>query len=244
MKEILQDIVSHTHNLGFLNLVKIIGDNKTIKIDSIADDRSVVMLAETAGPVPELEGSYGMAQMNKLKFLLDLEEYKENAKMTVVKDDRNDEEIPIGINFENEAGDFKNHYSFMNFDIVSNKIKAMTFRGATWDIEVTPSLQAINRFKYQAAANSEHTTFIFKTENGDLKCIFGTENTFNGEFVFATGVKGKINKSVTWPVANVLSILKIADTNKCTLSIADGKAIQITLDSGLATYKYVILANV
>ena len=29
MKEILQDIVSHTHNLGFLNVVKITGDKKT-----------------------------------------------------------------------------------------------------------------------------------------------------------------------------------------------------------------------
>ena len=45
MKDILQDIVSHTHNLGFLNIVKITGDEKKTLIDSMADDRSVIMLS-------------------------------------------------------------------------------------------------------------------------------------------------------------------------------------------------------
>jgi 5,10-methylenetetrahydrofolate reductase len=45
MKDILQDIVGHTHNLGFLNIVKITGDAKKTSVDSMADDRSVIMLS-------------------------------------------------------------------------------------------------------------------------------------------------------------------------------------------------------
>ena len=76
MKDILQDIVGHTHNLGFLNIVKITGDDEATKIDSMADDRTVIMLGETNAPVPQMSGVFGMPQLNKLKFLLDGSEYK------------------------------------------------------------------------------------------------------------------------------------------------------------------------
>jgi len=243
MKEILQDIVSHTHNLGFLNVVKITGDKKTTKIDSMADDRSVILFAQTNDPYPEMSGVFGMPQLNKLKFLLDCNEYKENAKIDIVTVTRNNEQIPGGLHFENATGDFKNDYRFMNTEVINEKLKTVTFRGATWDIEVTPSLQSIQRFAAQAGYNTEHTTFLTKTDGKNLKFIFGDQSTHGGEFIFAADVKGKITKSHTWPVNAVLSILKIADVNNCKLSISDAGALQITMDSGLATYQYIIPAQ-
>ena len=43
MKDILQDIVKHTHGLGFLDLVKITGADDSTTIDSMAEDRSVIL---------------------------------------------------------------------------------------------------------------------------------------------------------------------------------------------------------
>jgi hypothetical protein len=244
MKQILQDIVAHTHNLGFLNIVKITGEAASTKIDSMADDRTVIMYAETAQPYADMLGVFGMPQLNKLKYLLDGAEYKENAKIDVVKSDRNGETVPTGLHFENESGDFKNDYRFMNTEIINEKLKTVKFRGANWDVEVNPSLQAIQRFSFQAGANNEHTTFLAKTDDkGNLKFIFGDQSTHGGEFIFATNVTGKLTKGFTWPVNAILSILKIADVNNCTLSISDGGALQITMDSGLATYKYIIPAQ-
>ena len=243
MKSILQDIVSHTHNLGFLNIVKVTGEDDSTKFDSMADDRTVIMYAETNTPYAEMKGVFGMPQLNKLKYLVEGAEYKDNAKIEIVKGQRNGEEIPIGIHFENEAGDFKNDYRFMNQDIINEKLKTVKFRGANWDVEVSPTHQAIQRFNFQAGANSEHTTFLAKTEDGNLKFIFGDQSTHGGEFVFATGVTGKLTKAHTWPVNAILSILKIADVNNCKLSISDAGALQITMDSGLATYKYIIPAQ-
>ena len=244
MKNILSDIVSHTHNLGFLNIVKITGDAKSTKIDSMADDRTVIMYAETATPYAELIGVFGMPQLNKLKYLLDGAEYKDNAKLEVVTAARNNETVPVGIHFENKVGDFKNDYRFMNTEVINEKLKTVKFRGANWDVEISPTLQAIQRFGFQAGANSEHTTFLAKTDGGNLKFIFGDQSTHGGEFVFATNVTGKLTKAHTWPVAAILSILKIADVNNCTVSISDAGALQITLDSGIATYKYIIPAQV
>jgi hypothetical protein len=243
MKEILQDIVSHTHNLGFLNIVKITGDAKSTKIDSMADDRTVIMFAETANPYQDMIGVFGMPQLNKLKYLVDGSEYQEKAKIDLVKADRNGVTVPVGIHFENAVGDFKNDYRFMNTEIINEKLKTVKFKGATWDVEVVPSLQAIQRFQFQAGANIEHITFLAKTEGGDLKFIFGDQSTHGGEFVFASNVKGKLIKGHTWPVNAVLSILKIADVNNCKLSISDTGALMITMDSGLATYKYIIPAQ-
>lgn len=241
MKDILQDIVSHTQNLGFLNIVKITGASDKTNIDSMADDRSVIMYGETAEPHAEMLGVFGMPQMQKLKYLLECPEYKEDADITIVK---GKEDIPVGVHFENKNRDFKNDYRFMNTDIINEKLKTVKFRGVKWDIEVAPTLASIQKFQYQAQANNEHVTFLAKTEGTNLKFIFGDAASHGGEFVFAADVVGKLNKSWAWPVAPVLSILKISDVNNTKVSISNEGAMQITLDSGLAVYKYIIPAQV
>lgn len=46
MKDILQDLVSHTHNLGFITTLKVTAETNTV-VESMADDRSVIMTAVT-----------------------------------------------------------------------------------------------------------------------------------------------------------------------------------------------------
>ena len=243
MKDILQDIVSHTQNLGFLTTVKVTGDQNKTVINSMADDRSVIMEAETAAPYPDMIGVFGMPQLNKLKYNLECPEYKEDATIELMTADRNGETIPIGLHFENKAGDFKNDYRFMNTEIINEKLKSTTFRGVKWDVEVNPTQSSVQRFSFQAAANSEHATFLAKTDGDKLKFTFGDMSSHGGEFIFAMGVDGKLDRGWTWPVMPILSILKIADVNNTKMSLSNEGAIQITLDSGLATYKYIIPAQ-
>lgn len=242
MKDILTDIVSHTHNLGFLNIVKITGDEKSTRIDSMADDRSVVMIGQTHNPYEEMIGVFGMPQLNKLKYLVDCAEYRDGAKITVIHAERNEEVIPIGIHFENKTGDFKNDYRFMNSEIINERLKTVKFKGAKWDVTVVPTLHSIQKFMFQAAANTELTSFQTKTEKNNLKFIFGDQGTHGGEFVFAQGIQGSLAKAHSWPVNAVLSILKIADVNNCKILISDSGALLIEMDSGLATYQYIIPA--
>ena len=243
MKDILQDIVSHTQNLGFLTTVKITGTDKSTTINSMADDRSVIMEATTSAPYADMVGVFGMPQLNKLKYLLDGSEYKDNAKITVTMADRNGETMPVGLHFENKDGDFKNDYRFMNTEVINEKMKTVKFRGVKWDVELEPTVSAVQRFNFQAGAHNEHPTFLAKTDGTNLKFIFGDASTHAGEFVFATDVVGKLDKGWTWPVLPILSILKIADVNNTQMSLSNEGAIQITLDSGLATYKYIIPAQ-
>jgi len=243
MQDLLKDIVSHTHSLGFLDLVKITGTDQKTQIDSMAENRTVIMFGETHVPHPDMIGVFGMPQLSKLKYHLDCPEYKEDAKIDVVRAQRNGEDLPVGLHFENKTGDFQNDYRFMNSQIINEKLKTVTFKGVKWNVELSPSVQNVQRFQYQAAANTEHETFIAKTDGDKLKFTFGDASTHGGEFVFATGVSGKLTKAWPWPVAPVLAILKIADVNNTMMSFSDEGALQITLDSGLAVYKYIIPAK-
>lgn len=243
MQHILQDIVSHTNKLGLFNIVKVTGTEDKTLIDSMADDRTVIMYAETTNPYPQMAGTFGMPQLEKLRYLVDGKEYQDNAKITLVSADRNGDTIPVGLHFENKDGDFKNDYRFMNQEIINEKLKTVKFKGVKWHVEVTPTLNAIQRFGFQAGANTEHTTFLAKTDGDQLKFTFGDVSSHGGEFVFATGVTGKLTKAWTWPITPVLSILKAADVNNTVMSFSDEGAMQITLDSGIATYKYIIPAQ-
>jgi hypothetical protein len=243
MQDLLKDIVAHTQKLGFLNIVKVTGTDQQTLVDSMAEDRTVIMYAETANPHPEMIGTFGMPQLEKIRYLLDCKEYQENAKIEVVISQRNGVDVPTGLHFENQDGDFVNDYRFMNQDVINEKLKTVKFRGVNWDVVVKPTISAIQRFQFQAGANTEHVTFLAKTEGDKLKFIFGDVSSHGGEFIFATNITGKISKALTWPIVPVLAILKIADANNATVSFSDGGAMQIELDSGIATYKYIIPAQ-
>ena len=243
MIDILKDIVKHTHGLGFLDLVKITGDSKETGIDSMAEDRSVILQGSFHKPQAEMTGTFGMPQLGKLDIHLKCPEYKEKAKITVLNGTRNGVEVPTGIHFENEKGDFKNDYRFMNAEIINEKLKTVKFKGVKWDVEIEPTVASVQRFNFQSIANTEHNSFVVRTENGNLIFTFGDQASHGGEFIFANGMNGTLNKGWSWPVAQVLQILKLSDSAKVMLHFSNEGAMQVTVESGLGKYQYIIPAQ-
>jgi len=240
MKDILQDVVAHTHALGFLSLVKVSNEDST-QIDSMAEDRSVILTAETHTPVNEFVGTFGMPNLDKLALHLKNPEYKDSAKIDVVQAERNGETVPTHIHFENAAGDFQNDYRFMNKAIIEEKLKTVKFKGASWNVEFQPSVASIARMKLMSAAHSEEPTFNVKTVDGNLVFSFGDASTHAGEFVFQHGVEGALQHTWSWPVAQVQSILSL--DGELTMSISDQGAMKITVDSGMVKYDYILPAQ-
>ena len=238
MKDYLLDIVSHTHDLGCIDLIKVVGDDKTTVVHGVAEDKTVVMQAEFRDPVPEFIGTFGMPNLGKLKILLNLPEYREDAKFSLTLKDNG---TPDGVLFENASGDFRNNYRFMAAELVNAKLKTAKFLGVNWDLEFTPSVASIMRLRMQAQANAEEPTFQVRTENGQLKFSFGDHSTHAGEFVFQDGVSGQLKRSWSYPVAQVNAILAL--TGDKVMKISDGGAAEIIVDSGLAVYSYIILAQ-
>lgn len=241
MRDYLKDIVQHTHGLGVVDLVKVTGDTDVTKIEAVAEDRSVIVHAQFKNPVPEFIGLFGMPNLGKLSTILNIPEYSDGAKLSINYQDRNGERVPVGIHFENKSGDFKNDYRFMTSEIVSDKLRTVKFKGAKWGVEVEPAAAAIQRLKFQASANSEETTFLAKTEGNNLKFYFGDHSSHAGNFVFHSGVTGTLSKPWAWPVAVVISILSLPGDK--TIRFSDEGAAQITVDSGIAVYNYILPAQ-
>lgn len=241
MRDYLLDLVEHTHDLGCIDLVKITGTAKETVIDGIAEDRSVVVQGRFLTPVADFIGTFGMPNLVKLKILLHLQEYRENADITIRRQERNSEQVPVGLHFINAAGDFKNDYRFMASEIVVEKLKTAKFRGVNWNIEFEPTVAGMQRLKMQAQANAEESTFQTKTDAGDLKFMFGDHSTHAGEFVFQPGITGELKRAWAWPVKQVISILDL--TGDKTVRISDDGAAQITVNSGIAEYTYILPAQ-
>tara|TARA_B110000238_G_C15978013_1_gene374725 strand:- start:1 stop:732 length:732 start_codon:yes stop_codon:yes gene_type:complete len=241
MKDILQDIVAHTHALGFLTLVKVSNDDTTTNIDAMAEDRSVIVTATAHNLVTEFTGTFGMPNLDKLSLHLKNPEYQKDAKLEVVQAERNGETMPTHIHFENASGDFENDYRFMNKAIIEEKLKTVKFKGASWDVEFAPSMASITRMKLQSAAHSEEPTFNVTTTDSNLVFSFGDASTHAGSFIFQHGVEGSLTHTWSWPVAQVQAVLNL-DGN-VTMSISNQGAMKITVDSGLVKYDYILPAQ-
>lgn len=238
MKDHLTDLVQHTYDLGCIDLVKITGTDSETVISGLAENRSVVVEGKFAGPVAEFIGTFGMPNLNKLKILLSLPEYKENAKFGLT---RKADGTPDGINFENSVGDFKNNYRFMATEIVNEKLKTVRMKQVPWHVEFEPTNAAIMRLKMQAQANAEETVFQAKTDGTDLKFFFGDHSTHAGNFVFHPMISGQLKRGWSWPIAQTISILNLVGDK--VMRISDDGAAQITVDSGLAVYTYTLPAH-
>jgi hypothetical protein len=241
MKDILQDLVAHTHSLGFLPMIKISGTVEETNIESMAEDRSVILNAKTHKPIGEFMGVFGMPNLEKLNTHLKCPEYKDDAKIEVIRVERNGSDIPASIHFENITGDFVNDYRFMSAEVINDRLKSVKFKGADWNIEFEPAVASIQRLKFQSQAHTEETTFQVKTDNGDLIFSFGDASTHAGSFTFQTPAGGKLKQTWSWPVVQVMQILALSGDK--TMRISDAGAMQITVDSGLAEYNYILPAQ-
>jgi hypothetical protein len=242
MQDFLKDIVQHTHSLGIFDMIKVTGTDQETAINSVAEDRSVILEAKFKAPIAEFVGTFGMPNLSKLNTILNIPEYKEDAQLSITtQKDIDGEDVLSGIHFENKTKDFKNDYRFMAKSVITAKLQTVKFKGVKWHVDVVPTNANIQRMKFQASANNEETTFVARTENGALKFYFGDPNSHAGNFTFEQNVTGTLSKSWAWPVAAVISILSLPGDK--TFKISDEGAAMITVDSGLAEYSYIIPAQ-
>ena len=242
MKDYLQDLVQHTHGLGIIDLIKITGTAEETAINAVGTEKVAILEAKFKKAHPDFIGTFGMPNLGKLNTILNIPEYREDAKLSINRQKNSEgEDVPCGIHFENKVGDFKNDYRYMDAAIINDKLKSVKFRGVNWNVDITPTNASIQRMKFMASANSEGLTFQSRVENGDLKFYFGDPSSHAGSFVFQAGVSGTLSKAWAWPVIAVISILSLPGDK--TFKFSDQGASMITVDSGIANYSYIIPAQ-
>lgn len=241
MKDYLSDIINHTSQMGFINLIKVTGTDTETVITAMAEDRTVIVTGKFKDVQTDFKGTFGMPNLSKLKTILGFDEYNENATIVMTRQTRDGELVPEAIHFETSSGDFLNDYRLMSKSVVEDSVKAVKFAGANWNVEFEPKVVNIMRLKKQSSANNEQTTFTTKTEGTDLRVYFGDVSTHSANFVFEENISGALQRSWAWPVIQVLAILALDGDKK--IHISDAGAMKITVDSGLVEYEYLLPAQ-
>jgi hypothetical protein len=241
MKDTLLDIIQHTSALGFIDLIKVTGTDTNTTINAIAEDKSVIISGTFKNPHADFIGTFGMPNLGKLKTILGFDDYDTDSKISMTRTNRDNIDTPECIHFETKDGSFVNDYRLMAKSVIDDKVKNVTFKGNGWNVEFEPSVASILRLKKQASANSEEQNFTVKLEGSDLKIYFGDPSTHSGNFVFQSNVSGSLSNKWQWPVNQVMSILSLPGDKK--FRISDQGAAEITVDSGLALYQYLLPAK-
>ena len=241
MKDFLNDLISHTAQLGIVETIKVVGTDKQTVIKANAADRTVLISGKFKASNPEFIGTFGMPNLPKLKTILGFDEYDENATINMTKQVRDGVNTPVAIHFETQTGDFINDYRLMSQATVEETVKEVKFAGAAWNIEFEPKIASIQRLSKQMGANSESLTFKTKMDGTDLKIYFGDVASHSANFVFESDVTGTMQRSWAWPAKQFLSIMNLQGDKK--IYISDQGAMKITVDSGLADYEYLLPAQ-
>ena len=241
LQDFLRDVVQHTQPLGGINFIRITGSQTSTEVDTVTDDNSVILKAQTRESMPEFTSAIGLPNLAKLNTILNISEYRENAAVTVTTEQRNGTTEPAGVLFVNQAGDFRNEYRFMSTAVINEKLKTVEFkREPNWSISFSPAATSIQRLKFQASANSDEDCFTAQADGGNLKFYFGQVSSHAGDFVFQNGVTGSIKRTWRWPVAPMINILSLPGDK--IMKFSDDGCAQIVVDSGIAVYAYTIPA--
>jgi hypothetical protein len=160
----------------------------------------------------------------------------------VVRESRNGVESPSEIVFVREDGTDAN-YRFMLADVINQQLKEVKFKGATFDIEITPTaknLKDLSVFeKILGGANGE-STFSPRTEDGSLYFYVGDEGGDRTKILINEAPGGTLAHEFKWPLKIVLSILSLP-SESTTMSFINSKGLmQIKVDSGVSEYTYLL----
>jgi len=245
IKDTLKDVLKHTHGLGIFEMVKITGTLEETEIETVDPEKTVILKGKTVNPVPDfIDATVGMSRMGVLQGYLNYPGFDdENATVKIVKQDRNGEEVPTEVGFKSTDGNDAN-YRFMLSDVINQQMKAITFRGANFNVNIVPSVKNLKDLNYfNGILGSYEATFSPKTDGTNLTFHIGDGVSDRAKVHINSEIDGSITKDWKWPLDIVLKILRLSDSSNCVMSINDQGLMQIVVHSGLGEYTYLLPAK-
>ena len=240
-----KDIIKHTSSLGFIEMVKVIGTPTDAKIVAMDADKTVVIYGSMYQPIAGITTTVGLSRMAILKGWVDFPEFTGGkSSVEIITELRDGVQVPTDIRFKSGAGNTGN-YRLMSETMANEQIKVPAFKGLPWNIVIQPEKKRIANLTYaQNVIGGYEKRFTVSVDNGSLNFNIGSGPTDWNTTEFATNVTGTLKHSWTWPLTQVLSILKLSETAASTsMKISDGGALMIEIDSGIGKYSYILPAG-
>jgi hypothetical protein len=221
-------------------MVKVVGTGTDAKIEAIDADKTVVVYGDMYQPIKDIEATVGLSRLAQLKGFIDLHD---KSTVTVVSEVRGAGRVPTELKFDNGDGEIA-AYRFMSETMANEQIKVPPFKGAVWNVTIKPEKKKIDRLNaYQGILGGFEKRFIVSTEKDVLNFAIGSGPTDRTTVPFATGITGSLKHQWSWPLTQLLSILKLNDTEDLTIHFSDMGAMKIDVDSGIGKYSYILPAG-
>lgn len=241
MKDIIFDIVKQTSGLGVIDLIKVTGTTTETQVDAVDQDKTVVLSAKLHTPSPTLEGEFGMGNLGLLNGICNMYN-RDGGEVEIVKANQRGVTVPETILFKDADGNV-DRYRLMSKEIVDHQLETVKFKGAKWDVTFEPTKVKVQELAQAAGIYSGiEPTFTFKAENGNLAIILGSESIGYSKRIFAVNQGAGLRDGLTFPLGQFLTILKSCMGGVCVLSISNQGACQISVDTGIGLYNYILPA--
>lgn len=241
----MKDIIKHTNSLGFIDMVKIVGTATDAKIEAIDADKTVVVFGSMYQPITGIDTTVGLSRIPVLKGCIDFPLFScDSASTDIVTETRNSTIVPTDLKFASGSGHTAN-YRFMSEAMVNEQIKVPAFKGALWNITIEPEKKKIAELAYwQGTLGGFEKRFMVSVDNGTLYFNVGDGPTDKATLPFATNVTGTLRHQWSWPLSQVLGILKLSESASTTsMKFSDSGALMIEIDSGIGKYSYILPAG-
>lgn len=139
-------------------------------------------------------------------------------------------------------------YRLMATDLIPEQAK---FLGTQWDVEVDPSASKLKELQALAGLFSSFENYFtvktVKNEEGknELRFYIGEEGSsmHRSYLTINDDVAGQLGGDLHWPISNVLAILKLGAEENLKLQFSSRGALQITMTSNAAEYKFILPAR-
>lgn len=245
LAEVFTDVLDHTHGLGFIDMVKVVSDDKETRIEAMDENKTVVFYGKLKQPLDDLAGTVGLSRMAVLNGYLKFPSFTgDNSAVEIVTQSRGGEDVPAEIKFSSDNGHSAS-YRFMHRDIAEEQIKVPPFKGASWDVVVTPTEANMKDLSYfNGVLGSFEPVFTAKTEDTNLNLYIGSGPTDRATVPFAKNVNGELKGDLSWPLIQTLAILKLAKkAEDCTVSFSQKGALKIEMSTSIGEYEYILPAR-
>lgn len=237
MRNYLLDIVKHSVSLDFENL-RIDGTDTLTEISATGKDQLIVLNGRLHNPLPEFKGTFGIPNIALLNKIVNIPEYAdEQAQFTTKTDTREGEVVPVALKLVNKTGDFKNEFRLMSKKIITATSPKHEFLVKSWLCEFAPSTISQTRLRHMTTALPNEDRVTFNIRDGNVVVKFGDDSSNTGSYMFHNSVDPNIKKTLTLPVSVVNSVFSLAGDKLIHIGQV---GMMISVDSGLATYDYVI----
>jgi len=246
MKDALLDLIAHISAIGDKEpIIKVTGTKTQTEFFYVIGDQDGIVSGTFHKPITDFVGVFGICNLSLWKGVLSLKVFENDAAISVV---RNKGKDPIGVHVSSSAGHPSSTLRLISKMLVENKVKTVVFRGATWDYQCPDiddaSVETLGNFmsvfRETEKGNGGRFLMEFSSENGQLIAHIGDQSAHSAEFRLFDGQGETINKK-TYGANNIFAILKTSGAK--TLRLSKQGAMEITVSSKFATYRYLLPAN-